>query len=105
MVSFYQTLQTREAKHLSFRVVRFHQPITVEQEVVARGEDGFFLLVEHARHQAKRHPSCPQLVDPSVVSLAWGVVAGIGVSEVPALRVEDAIEAGDECVGWYVCTH
>src|SRR5215210_3296316 len=98
-------MQTREAKHLTFRVVRFYQPITVEQEVVARGENGFFLLVEHARHQAKRHPSCPQLVDPAVVSLAGGVVAGVGVDEAAALRVEDAVEASDECVGWYVCTH
>src|SRR5215213_10128864 len=105
MVSFYQTLQTREAKHLTFRVVRFYQPITVEQEVVARGENGFFLLVEHARHQAKRHPSCPQLVDPAVVSLAGGVVAGVGIDETATLWVEDAVEAGDERVGWYVCTH
>src|SRR5215213_5544918 len=105
MVSFYQTLQTREAKHLTFRVVRFYQPITVEQEVVARGENGFFLLVEHARHQAKRHPSCPQLVDPAVVSLAGGVVAGVGIDETATLWVEDAVEAGNERVGWYVCTH
>src|SRR5215218_8495810 len=105
MVSFYQTLQTREAKHLTFRVVRFYQPITVEQEVVARGENGFFLLVEHARHQAERHPPCPQLVDPAVVSLAGGVVAGVGVDETTTLWVEDAVEAGDERVGWYGCTH
>src|SRR5918911_1516229 len=105
MVSFYQTLQTREAKHLTFRVVRFHQPITVEQEVVARGENCFFLLVEHARHQAKWHPSCPQLVDPAVVSLAGGIVAGVSVDETATLWVEDAVEAGNERVGWYVCTH
>src|SRR5215211_4355776 len=105
MVSFYQTLQTREAKHLTFRVVRFYQPITVEQEVVARGENGFFLLVEHARHQAKRHPSCPQLVDPVVVPLAGRIVAGVGVDETTTLWVEDAVETGDERVGWYVCTH
>src|SRR5918911_2354022 len=105
MVSFYQTLQTREAKHLTFRVVRFHQPITVEQEVVARGENCFLLLVEHARHQAKWHPSCPQLVDPAVVSLAGGIVAGVSVDETATLWVEDAIEAGNERVGWYVCTH
>src|SRR5215211_2588348 len=105
MVSSYQILQTREAEHLALRIVGLYQPITVEQEVVPRGENGLFLLVEHARHQAERHPSRPQLVDLSVVPLAGGVVSGVRVDEPAALRVEDPVEAGDECVGWYVCTH
>src|ERR671912_1567390 len=104
-MSFYQTLQTREAEHLTFGVVGFDQPVAVEEEVVPHGQDGFSLLVEHARHQAKGHPPRPQLVDPAVVSLAGGIVAGVGVDETTTLWVEDAVEAGDERVGWYVCTH
>src|SRR5918998_894069 len=29
-------------------------------------------------------------------------MTGVGVEEAPALRLEDAVEAGDECVGWHV---
>src|SRR5215211_7819528 len=91
-----QLSKPREAEHLALWVVCLYQPITVEQEVVPLGENDFFLLVEHARHQSERHPSRPQLVDLSVVSPAGGVVAGVGVDETAALWVEDAIEAGDE---------
>src|SRR5215210_1820616 len=46
-VSPYQALQPGEAEHLTLRIVRLDEAVAVEQEVIPRGENGFFLLVEH----------------------------------------------------------
>src|ERR671912_1381238 len=105
-MSFYQTLQTREAKHLTFGVVGFDQTVAVEEEVVPHGEDGFSLLVEHARHQAQGHPPSPYFLSIVVATAQVGqVVAGISVDKATTFWFKDAVEAGDERVGWYVCTH
>src|SRR5215212_9107217 len=106
MVSFYQTLQTREAKHLTCRVVGFDQPVAVEEEVVPRGEDGFSLLVEHDRHQAQGHPPSPYFLSIVVATAQVGqVVAGISVDKATTFWFKDTVEAGDKCVGRHVRVH
>src|SRR5215203_234696 len=80
-----------------------YQPITIENEIVPCGENGFFFLVRHARHQAERHTPRSELLCVAALLGIRGVVAGVGVDEPAALRVEDAVETGDERAGRDIC--
>src|SRR5215217_3887730 len=73
-----QPPKTREAEHVAFGVVSFHQPIAVEQEIIARGENGFFFLVRHVRHQAERHAPRSELLfvaTPLRIGGSWPALA------------------------------
>src|SRR5215212_1916641 len=72
---------------------------------VPHGEESFALLVEHARHQAQGHPPSPYLLSIAVAAQVGQVMAGISVDKATTFWFKDAVEAGDECVGWYVRTH
>src|SRR5215207_6394364 len=51
-----ECLQTGEAEHLAFGVVRLNQSVAVEQDALAGLQDGFLLLVAHAWHKPQGHP-------------------------------------------------
>src|SRR5215210_6238625 len=56
-----ERLQPGKAKHITCRVVRLYQPITVEEGRFAGVQDGLLLLIAHRRHQAQGHPPRCQL--------------------------------------------
>src|ERR671914_1968804 len=71
--------QPREAEHLALRVVGLYQSIAVEQCYLASIEFDLLLLVAHAWHKPKGHPSRPQLLCLTVTAAQVGqVVASVG---------------------------
>ena len=95
-----QTAQLRETQHLALRVVRFDQPITIEQQRITRLQHNLFLLVGHPGQQAQRHAARPQFLDAAGSSPNIGhVMPGVGVAYVTGRRVDDGIQAGDEHLG------
>ena len=61
---------TREAEHLPCGVVLLCEPVAVEEQLLARLDDGRRLLVDDARHQPQRHPCRAQLPHRPVANSA-----------------------------------
>ncbi len=70
--------QAREAVHLLVGVVGLDEAVGVEQDVAARVDDPFGLLVDDARQQPERHPGGAQLDDAVVGPDVRQVVPGVG---------------------------
>src|SRR5215213_7961976 len=90
-----------EAEHLTLRIVGLYQPITVEEDALARIEFCLLLLVAHPRHEPQGHPPRPQLLCLATMPEVGQVVASVCVAQATALWVEDGVEAGYEHVGGY----
>ena len=48
--------QPRNTKHITFRVVRLDQPITVKEGCFAGVQGGLLLLIAHLRHKPQGIP-------------------------------------------------
>src|ERR671917_2587728 len=78
------------------------EAIAVEEGGIAGLQHSLLLLIGHPWQEPQRHPPRPQLVGLAVMSPAREALSGVGVEKAPALRVEDAIEAGDERARGYL---
>src|SRR5215216_632075 len=70
-----ESLQPREAEHLTLGVVSLDQAIAVEKDAVALLQHSLLLLVEHAGHKPKGHPPSPKLRGVAGSPLVTQVVA------------------------------
>src|SRR5215208_885129 len=97
-----ESLQPREAEHLPLGVVSLYQTVAVEEDAVALLQHSLLLLVEHAGHKPKGHPSRPKLrgvAGSHLVTQVGKVVTGVGVAQLTAAGIQNGVEARDEHVG------
>src|SRR5579859_184821 len=96
-VPLQQLPQARQTEHLALGIVRLHQPVAVEEQMVAGRQYGLSLLVARARHETKRHARGVQLTNTAVVmTQVRQILARVGEAQPPALGFEDTIKVGHE---------
>ncbi len=92
----HQLLEPGEAEHGAGRIVRLDEPVAIEQDALAGGEDRLVLRVVHPGQQPERHPGRPELDDLVGGPDVGQVVAGVGVHDSAGLGLEDHVQAGHE---------
>ena len=95
--------KARVSKHLTVGVMRFYEPVGVQENSLSRFEDSLFLFVAHLRHKTQRHPSRAKICGCIFAAAAGEAVSSVGVEELSTLGIEDGIEASDEHVRSDAC--
>src|SRR6266704_4605494 len=88
------------AKHITLRVMRLHQAITIEEQALARRKPHFLFVVSAPRHHPQRHPRRCQFIDSRTVSSIWPFISCFSIARLSAFRIKNSIETGGKHTGW-----
>jgi hypothetical protein len=98
----HQLAQAGAPEHRTGGVVRLHDPVAVEEDALARGEDRRVLRVVHPGQEAQGHAGRPQLDHTTPCPDARQVVTGVRVHDPAGRRLQDHVQAGDEHPGGHL---